>query len=198
MLDKRKEKVVDEISRLTASMNPINYMNKKRELEKFIEINSKSIEDKDEIIIKLQEEFIKALKDNCYETEDAQSLKDLIFKVRYYKYLYISEDKQIKDIPTLNENIDIVLEQIIQKLVASENIRKIAKDNIINENIIKNILNTKVIDLLNLKFEINIKENCLKVKTYEKEVFEKEFEIIGEFSKKNFEVKQEKIYKLFI
>ena len=38
MLDKRKEKVVDEISRLTASMNPINYMNKKRELEKFIEI----------------------------------------------------------------------------------------------------------------------------------------------------------------
>ena len=160
MLEKRKEKVVNEISILTANMSPINYMNKKRELEKFIEINSKDSEDKEKIIIKLQEEFIKALKDNCYETEDVQSLKNLIFKIRYYKYLYISEDKQIKDIPNLNENIDIVLEQIIQKLIASENIRKIAKDNIINENIIKNILNTKVKDLLTLKFEIDIKEGC--------------------------------------
>ena len=66
MLEKRKEKVVNEISILTANMSPINYMNKKRELEKFIEINSKDLEDKEKIIIKLQEEFIKALKDNCY------------------------------------------------------------------------------------------------------------------------------------
>ena len=197
MLDARKEKVVNEISNLTASMNPINYMNKKRELEKFIEINSESEIEKDEIIIKLQEEFIKALKDNSYETENAQSLKDLIFKIRYYKYLYINKNKQIKDIPELNESINIVLRQIIQKLVVSENIRKIAVDTDLNQTIINNILDTKVIDLISLKFEISIEENCLKVKTYEKEVFEKEFEIKGDFSKKNFEIKQKKIYKLF-
>ena len=198
MVEKRKEKVVNEISNLTASMNPINYMNKKRELEKFIEINSKDTEEKEEIIIKLQEEFIKTLKDNCFETENIQSLKNLIFKIRYYKFLYVFKDKQIKDIEQLNENIDIVLKQVIQKLVLAESIRRISKDDKLNQEIINNILDTKVIDLLSLKFEIDVKENCLKIKTYEKEVFEKEFEIMGEFSRKSFEVKQGRTYKLFI
>lgn len=197
MLDKRKEKVVTEISNLTASMNPINYMNKKRELEKYIEINSENLDGKEEIVMKLQEEFIKALKDNSYETEDVQSLKNVIFKIRYYKYLFINENTQIKDVKNLNENINVVLNQVIQKLVTAESLKKIAKDDSLNQYIINNILETKVIDLTSLKFEIDIRENSLKVKTYEKEVFEKEFEIEGVFSKKNFDVKPKKIYKLF-
>lgn len=198
MLDNRKEKIVEEISRLTSEMNPINYMNKKRDLEKFIEINSENKVGKEEIIIKLQEEFIKALKDNTYETDDIESLKNLIFKIRYYKYLYINEKAQIKDIKTLNDEINIVLKQIIKKLISAGTIKKIANDEELNLEIITNILDTKVIDLSLLKFEISVKENEIKVKTYEKEVFEKEFELNGKFLKKNFDVKQGKIYKLFV
>ncbi|MBR2289352.1 MAG: hypothetical protein IJ867_01705 [Clostridia bacterium] len=198
MLDARKEKVVNEISRLTASMNPVNYMNYKRELEKFIQINSKEEENKDEIVIELQKEFIKALKDTCFETEDVESLKNLIFKIRYYRYLYVTEEKQVKDIPELNVEVNKALKQVIQKLVAREELRKIANDNALNEEIIANILDTKVIDLEAIRFEMDIQENCLHIKTYEKEVFEKEFEIAGTFSKKNFDVKQKKVYKLFM
>lgn len=198
MLDARKEKVVNEISRLTASMNPVNYMNYKRELEKFIQINSKEEENKDEIVIQLQKEFIKALKDTCFETEDVESLKNLIFKIRYYRYLYVTEEKQVKDIPELNVEVNKALKQVIQKLVAREELRKIANDNALNEEIIANILDTKVIDLEAIRFEMDIQENCLHIKTYEKEVFEKEFEIAGTFSKKNFDVKQKKVYKLFM
>ena len=198
LLEERKEKVVNEISRLTSCMNPINYMNTRRELEKFIEINSKKSEDKDEIVIKTQEEFIKALKDTCFETEDAESLKNLIYKIRYYRYLYVTKDKQVKDIDLLDNEINEVLKQVIQKLVNLENMKKITNDNELNQKIISNILDTKVIDLSALKFEIFIKEDCISIKTYEKEVFEKQFEISGEFSKKNFEIRTEKIYKLFI
>ena len=197
MLETRKEKVVNEITKLTASMNPINYMNSKQELEKFIEINSKENGDKDEIVIKLQEEFIKALKETCFETEDINSLKNLIFKIRYYRYMYVTKDKQVKDIELLNNEINNVLKQVIQKLVNSENIKKISNDQSLNQEIILNILDTKVIDLNALKFELFIKEDLIRIKTYEKEVFEKEFEINGKFSKKNFEIKPEKIYKLF-
>ena len=197
MLENRKEKVVIEISNLTANMNPINYLNRKRELEKFIEINSNSLENKEKLLINMQEEFIKALKDNCYETDDIQSLKNLIFKIRYYKNLYVIEGKQVKDYQELNEKINSVLKQAIQKLILAENIKKISTDDNLNQEIITIVLDTKVIDLNDLKFEILIKEDYIKVKTYEKEVFEKEFKIDGKFSKRNFEIKQGKIYKLF-
>ena len=197
MLENRKEKVVIEISNLTANMNPINYLNRKRELEKFIEINSNSLENKEKLLINMQEEFIKALKDNCYETDDIQSLKNLIFKIRYYKNLYVIEGKQVKDYQELNEKINSVLKQAIQKLILAENIKKISTDDNLNQEIITVILDTKVIDLNDLKFEVLIKEDYIKVKTYEKEVFEKEFKIDGKFSKRNFEIKQGKIYKLF-
>ena len=124
-------------------------------------------------------------------------MKNLVFKIRYYKFLYVIENKQVKDIEVLNESINVVLKQVIQKLVSSTSIRRIAKDDKLNQEIIINILDTKVIDLTNLKFEISIKEDCIKIKTYEKEVFEKEFEIEGNFIRKNFDVKIGKIYKLF-
>lgn len=197
MLEARKQKVSQKISELTAKMNPINYINTKRELEKYIEINSKS-DDKDEIIIKLQLEFIKALKDNSIETEDIDSLRNLIFKIRYYRYLYVTKDKQVKDITELNKDTNIVLYEVIRKLVNNGKIRKITNNNSLNQEIISNILDTKVIDLESLRFEIDIKNEYIKFKTYEKEEFDKEFIIDGNFLKRNFEIKQGKVYKLFI
>ncbi len=198
MLENRKEVVVNKISELTASMNPINYMNKKRELEKYIEINSNNLQNKEEILIKLQETFITLLKDNCYETDNVQGLKDLIFKIRYYRFLYLTDKEQIRDNETLNNQINVVLKQAIQKLVANEVIRKIANDDELNQEIISLILDTKIIDLMAIRFEIAIKDDCIRVKTYEREVFEKEFDIKGQFSKKSFDIKSGKIYKLFM
>ena len=186
MLEARKEKVVNEVSILTASMNPINYMNHKKELEKFIEINSKEKENYDEIMINMQQEFIKALKETSFETEDIESLKNLIFKIRYYRFLYITKSKQIKDIPELNAATNDVLKRVIQKLVNSENIRKIAKKNNWNKEIIVNILDTKIIDLDSIRFEMDIKDDGIVFKIYEKEVFEKKFKVKRKVFKERF------------
>lgn len=186
MLEARKEKVVNEISVLTSNMNPIKYMNYKRELEEFIEINSKEKENYDEIIVDMQREFVKALKETCFETENIESLKNLVFKIRYYRFLYITKNKRVKDIPELNVATNDVLKRVIQKLVNSENIRKIAKMNSLNKEIIVNIIDTKLIDLDAIRFEVDIKEDGIIIKTYEKEVFEKKFKIIRKISKKRF------------
>ena len=199
MLEARKEKVVNAISQLTANMNPINYMNHKRELEKFIEINTKhKNENKDEIMIQMQQEFLKALQETCFETENIQSLKNLIYKIRYYRFLYVTPNKQVKDIPILDSAASTALKQVVQKLIDKENMRRITKDNCLLQEIMVNILDTKIIDLEAIRFEINVKENAIHIKTYEKEVFEKEFTIEGAFSKKRFEIKQNRIYKLFM
>ena len=197
MLENRKEKVVNKIADLTYSMNPINYMNIKRDLESFIDINTKK-DNKDDVLINIQKEFIHVLNDVCIETEEINSLKNLIYKIRYYRYLYITEDKRIKDISELNEKNNLVLKKVIQKLVDYQSIKKITNDKELNQEIIMNILDTKVINLEALRFEIDFKDDGIIIKTYEKEVFEKEFIISGNFVNKNFEIKRKKIYKLFI
>ena len=199
ILETRKAKVVSNISQLTANMNPMNYMSRKRDLEKFIEINTKEENvNLDEIMIQMQQEFVKALQETCFETEDEQSLKNLIYKIRYYRFLYVTQDKQVKDIPALDLATNEALKQVVQKLVDSENMKRIVKDNALTQEIIASILDTKVINLEDIRFEIDIRENGIQVKTYEKEVFEKSFTMKGTFSKKSFEIKQNKIHKLFI
>ena len=77
-------------------------------------------------------------------------------------------------------------------------LRKIVLNPDVNYEIIKNILDTKIIDLKDIKFEIILKEHKLLVKVYEEEVYEKEFEIKYENSKKDILVKTNKMLKLFI
>ena len=96
--------------------------------------------------MKLQEEFIKALQDTCFETEDIESLKNLIFKIRYYKFLYITKTKQIKSVKKLNDLVNKALGQVIQKLVVSENIKRIANDDKLNQEIISNISDEKIVE----------------------------------------------------
>ena len=77
-------------------------------------------------------------------------------------------------------------------------IRKIVSNLDINCEIIKTILDTKIIDLQEIKFEVIVKDKNLLVKVYEEEVYEKEFEVEYENSKKDILIKQNKMFKLFV
>jgi hypothetical protein len=196
-LENRRKICIDKISELTKLINPINYINHKQKLENFIENNS-NIENKEDIIINIQKEFIKILKDKLFEIEDIELLKAYVYKIRYYRFLYINKEKQIKDIKELEIAINNVLKQIVKKLCDKEEIKVISKDEDFNFEIILNILDTKILDLSEIKFEIDIKDGIALIKTYEKETYEKNFEIPTKYTKKDLEIKTEKRYKLFI
>ena len=187
MLEKRRKLCMDKISELSKIINPINYMNHKQELEDFIENSKIDGTNKEEIIINIQKEFIKSLKEEISECEDIDLLK-----------LYISKDKQIKDIFELNESINEILKMVILKLCNQNGLRRISKDNEFNANIINSILDTKIIELNEVKFELEIKEGTIYIKTYEKETYEKEFELATKYSKRDLEVKTGKKLRLFI
>jgi hypothetical protein len=197
LLEKRRKICMDKISELTNKINPINYINKKRELEEVIKNSSADIAGKEEIIINMQKEFIKVLKEELSETEDVELLKAYVYKIRYYRFLYINKEKQVKDIKELEDALKDVQKQIILKLEEKEEIKKITKDEDFNFEIISNILDTKIMDLSEIRFEINLKDNIALVKTYEKETYEKDFEIPTKYTKKDLEIKEKKCYKLF-
>lgn len=198
LLKKRRKEILNQISDLTKKVNPINYINYKEELEKFIENSSSSQDNKEDIIIDLQKEFIKGIKEEILDTDDGELLKSYCYKLRYYRFLYVSKEKQVKDIKELNLLLEDTLRALITKLCKLDLLRKIVSDVELNFKIIFEMLDTKIIDLKELKFEIEIKEGKILIKTYEKDTYEKSFEIEQNIEKKDILVKLDKKLKLFI
>lgn len=195
-LEFKRENCLKEINRLGNLMKPTNYLNYKKELED--SINFVKISEKENYIKSIQVEFVKALKREIEELENHDEIISFIFKLRYYKNLYLNENEKVSSIKKLN--LDEVLKILIKKSIFIEKpiLRKIVLDEEKNFEIIKNILDTKIINLKEIKFEVNLKENNLAVRVFEDEVFEKDFEIEFENSKKEILVKQNKKLKLFI
>ena len=196
MLELKREEYLKQINILGNLMKPVNFINYKKELED--SINFSEYQNPDEINESLQIEFVKALEGIIDFIEDYEEIINYIYKLRYYKNLYINENMKISDIKHIN--LDKVLKSLIYKGCNMEKpiLRKIVLNPDVNYEIIKNILDTKIIDLKDIKFEIILKEHKLLVKVYEEEVYEKEFEIKYGNSKKDILVKTNKMLKLFI
>ena len=195
-LELKREEYLKQINFLGNLMKPVNFINYKKELEDSIKFSE--YQNPDEINENLQIEFVKALERVIDFIEDSEEIIDYIYKLRYYKNLYINENTKISDIR--NINIDRLLKKLILKGCNREKpvIRKIVSNLDINCEIIKTILDTKIIDLQEIKFEVIVKDKNLLVKVYEEEVYEKEFEVEYENSKKDILIKQNKMFKLFV
>lgn len=196
LLEIKREKCLEELNRLNNLMKPVNYLNYKKELEDAI--NFTVSDSKTDIRIELQIEFIKELEKIVQELESSEEIIEYIYKLRYYQNLYINENDKICSIKELN--LDNILKILISKACKKEKpiLRSIVSDENKNFEIIKNILDTKIIELQDIKIEVSLKENKLHVRVYEDEVYEKDFEIDFENSKKDILVKQNKILKLFL
>ncbi len=196
ILELKREKYLNQINNLGNLMKPVNFLNYKKELEDSIKFSE--YQEPHEINKNLQIEFVKVLGSVVDFIEDSEEIIDYIYRIRYYKNLYIDENTQICNIKDLN--LDQVLKKLIFKGCNKEKpvLRKIVSDQDINYEIIKNILDTKIMDLQSIKFELLLKERKLAVRVYEEEVYDKDFEIDYENPKKDILIKQNKILKLFI
>ena len=68
----------------------------------------------------------------------------------------------------------------------------------LNFEIIKEILNSKVVELENLKVKINYDKENLNIEIYDKEIFQKKINIKYSGNKEDIEVKKNKMISLFI
>lgn len=199
-LEKRREICLVNIQKINYKQNPINYIKYKKELEDIALIDESTIKDKNQYVKKIQLEFLKAIEEKIGYIETDEEIISYIYKMRYYKYLYLNENEQIKDDKELLSIIDEIMEILIEKACDMEVIRDISQETRINYEIIKNILDNKIINLEEIRFEINYKAGKLQVTVYDKEVYEKDFELSKNLSKKELEllVKTNKVLKLFI
>ena len=151
------------------------------------------------LITKSQMEFLKLFEKKLNQFTTNSEIIDIIYELRYYKKINISKDKKIEDIPKLNNAIDLILKKAVTKACKIGILKIVSMDIALNFDIIKIALNTNIIELkeINLSFNIN-KEGKLIVKVFDKDVYEKEEIIDLPNGKKDLEVKQRKMIKLFI
>ena len=120
-----------------------------------------------------------------------------VYILRYLKNININDELQIRDISVLNKEIDKVLKLAITRACKSGIIKIISMDISINYEIIKYAIDSDIIDLNDIKIQLEINNDLLKIKVFDKEVFDKETEIKFNGNIKDFDVRLKRQIKLF-
>ena len=116
--------------------------------------------------------------------------------LRYYKFIKVSSKLYIKDIKEINDMVEKLLYKSITKACKIGAIRIVSMNTMENYKIVSGIINTKIIDLEDVKIKLN-EENHIEV--YDKEIMEKDIDLQKNNIKlDNIVIKHKRIQKIFI
>lgn len=184
VLQKRKDKLNSELQRYSEIMKPVNYVEekvktgKKLNLLKHIELDGDIEKKQRNLIKKVIELTYKSLNERLKKTEDKNTIEELLYKMRYYKFVPINEKEFVKDINENKQLLENLERDIITKACNLKVLTIFSKNVKENFEIIKDILETKIIDLEKVYFEVKKAENKIVVKVYDENNLELEKEFI--------------------
>ena len=138
--------------------------------------------------------FLTCFKDNIKKTESKKEIMELLYILRYYKFIPYNNEKFIKDVDELYDDISLLEKLIIEKLVLFKLLNKTIKNAELNTKIIKLILNTRIMKFEDAYVEFEKGEENILINIYDGDTFEKNFKI--EKQEKN-QIKYNKKIKIF-
>lgn len=151
-----------------------------------------------ETVIELQKYFLKFLEKKIARLVLREEIVEIIYQLRYYQNIVFSEDIFIKDCLEIKKALDYTLKLAITKSCKMGVIKIISMDIETNFKLIKYILDTRIIDLEEIKIYLEFKnQETIFLKVYDKEVFEKQVSHKFDGNKKDIVIKKKKITKLF-
>ena len=197
VLEKEKRnyiRKIDEIEKFLLSSNLDEYIRniqieynclkeikeskRSKELEKFLLLNLKCLEKKIE------------------KSNSKEDIIDIIYELRYFKNMYYKAFKN--KLQTVEKQIETLLKNILTKACKTA-ILNIYSMNI-NDNfeIISHVFDTKIIDLEEIRIVIEVKNEDVIEKIYDKEILEQEINLGLKVNIKDIAIKKNKPIKLFI
>lgn len=133
---------------------------------------------KEEYVLELQKYFIKGLKSKINSLETRKEIIDLVYIVRYYNFIPYFDEKYIKDVEQIKDNINEVEEILIDKLIKLKFVNRFTDNEDFDKNLIKKIFNMRMINLENIIVEFTDDNQVL---FFDVETIEEKFEVdIGE------------------
>lgn len=195
ILDKERVEYLEKIEECNKIILPKEFVEQKSKLEeetKFLNSISDGTNKKD--MIEISKEFIENVISivKKIKEENKNRLISWIYKIRYYRYISISENEKIKDIQELNEKFEELIKLIIKKAQELKIWDTFSENKDITYQILKEIFDSKIVNLQNINIQCRFEDKNLYVEYYDDTVIESSLKIHID------SVKIKKKFKLFI
>lgn len=199
-LKKERKKALNEIAECNYLLDAKNYIKRKKELEKNIDLLSeaKNCRNKEKYKINIQKLFLRCIDQKIFRIQTIEQKKELVQLLsilRYYNFIIYDEERVIKDIEALEEQVEDLAEKTIRKLYYFKVLNPITKDVDTDIEIIKPILNTRIMNFENVYIQVVPKGNRIEVSIYDGDILEIGFDI-DNF--KDINIRQKRKTKLFV
>ena len=181
-VQKERKKAIAEIEECNKLLDAKTYVKIKAELENNLELLNEiqNTRNKEKYKIDIQKTFLNCLNekiDRINKEEEKRELIDAFKILRYYNFIVYNEEKFVKDVEVLNEQIEDIEEKIIKKLYQFKSINAITRDLETDIGIIKPVLVSRIMNLDNVYIQVVNREHKLEINIYDGEVQEFGFEI---------------------
>lgn len=191
-----REKMLEEIERISFILKPINFIAYKQEIKEFTE-QYNNIDTFEEVLIESQKNFLNFVYKRLSKMKTVDEIIDVIYQLRYYRRLNVSRKTTIDDYEDLEVVFDKVLKKAITLLCKLGGMKIITMDIKLNFEIIKYILDTKIIKLEQIKMAFAKDVDALLIRVYDKDIFEKQGRKRLNINQLSLEVKTGHKIKLF-
>ena len=203
ILNKERKKIMTAMEENNKLLEPKNYLKIKDEITKQLDLledieldEQEKEEKKQKYLLRLQKIFIKCFYIKIKNIKEKEEVIKLLYMFRYYNYMYVTKKEQIKDVGELKEEINKLESTLIKKAYELKVINNITCEETTNNEIIKNVLLTKIISMENINFVLEDNNGALEIKLYDSDIYEKSI-VIPVFNKKEITVKFNKKIRLF-
>lgn len=150
-----------------------------------------------EELFELQKYFLKFLEKKIEKMTLKEQIVEVIFMLRYYQNTLLSEHTLVKENEELVSQLDSVMKIVFTKACQMGILKMICMDREVNFELLKYILDTRMIDLKDIKISIQYEKDEIFVEVYDREVFEKQGKIAFSGNRKDIVLRKKRMVNLF-
>lgn len=200
-LQVERERCVKRIRELNEMVKPANYSGLKNELVEKMQIMSVVDENKTirDYAIDYQREIIKCFGKVIEKIGSKDEIIDIIYKMRYYRKLRVTENEKVEDIPILFNQFNKLLKFVVTKACKEKVFNIFCQDIELNYNIISVALDTAISNYEDVDISLKIvAENVVEVTVYDNEIVDKREEIEFTADVKDLNFKQKRRIPMYV
>ena len=204
MLKDEREQLINRKEKINILLNPQKFVKYENELEekyKFLKYaESVDLEaDLKQEITNFEVLFLNCFKQKIKNVQTVDELINLIIQFRYYLNIPIDKKQKVSSEKTLQNDIAEVQKMLINKAIKAKSIVQISSNEELNFIALKEIFNTKIINIRNMNIELKKEEEKVILQFFDEEIFDSKIDlgILSQIDANSLEVRFNKEIKLF-
>lgn len=200
ILENEKNRHMKRIKELNELVKPVNFAQMKNELAEKMHIMSVVAENKTlrEYSIEFQKAVLKCFEIIANNAVSKEEIIDLIYKMRYYKKMRVTENEKTEDLSLLQIHINKIMQTLVVKACKEKVFNIFCKDVAFNYKIILKALETAIPDYDNVDISLKLDGEILKITVYDNEIVDIETEIEFPLLSRELAVRQKKKVPLYM